>query len=73
MGALNKYCYKHDDIITCIPSTEEKCISFRKNIVVDGYKIKDRKGKEINYVVKFVIRFIDTFGLLPASISTLTL
>ena len=28
INSLNKYGYKHDDIITCIPSTEEKYISY---------------------------------------------
>ena len=44
-------------IITCIASTEEKYVSFSKYIVVDSYKIKDKKGKEINIDVKFEIRF----------------
>ena len=43
INSLNKYGYKHDDIIICIPSTEEKYVSFSKNIVVDSYKIKDKK------------------------------
>ena len=40
INSLNKYGYKNDDIITCIPSTEEKYISFRKHIVVDTINIK---------------------------------
>ena len=44
---------------------------FLKYILVDSYKIKDKKGKESIREVKFEIRFIDTLGFLPASISTL--
>ena len=68
LNSLNKYGYKHDDIITYILSTEEKYISFSKYILVDSYKIKDKKGKESIREVKFEIRFIDTLGFLPASI-----
>ena len=49
-----------------------KYISFSKYILVDTYKYKDKKGKDINVDVKFEIRFIDTLSFLQASIATLT-
>ena len=38
IAALNTYGYKEDNIISCIPSTEEKYISFSKKIKVGTYK-----------------------------------
>ena len=52
--------------LTSIPSTEEKYISFSKNIVVDYY-YKREKVKFIN----FEIRFIDSFKCLQTSLSNL--
>ena len=67
VNALNTYGYKEYNVISCIPSTEEKYISFSKKIKVDTYVYK---GKKID--VYFEIRFVDTLAFLPASISTLT-
>ena len=54
-------------MISCIPSSEEKYISFSKKIKVGTYTYK---GKTKNKY--FEIRFIDTLGFLPPSIETLT-
>jgi len=63
IAALNKYGYKENDIISCIPSTEEKYISFSKKIKVDEYIYK---GKQVD--VYFEIRFVDTLAFLLDSI-----
>ena len=43
--------------LSCIPSTEEKYISFSKKIKVDEY-FSIKKGK--SFPIKFEIRFIDS-------------
>ena len=54
--------------LTCIPSTEEKYISFSKNIKVgEYYSKKFRKACAIN----FEIRFLDSFKFLQTSLSKL--
>ena len=45
--------------LNCIPSTEEKYISFSKKIKVDEYKSK-RTGEMV--ILNFEIRFIDSFN-----------
>ena len=82
--ALNSFGYKHDksDNISCIPSTEEKYISFSKEIKVGEYmanvKILDKETKEVIRVEKklknimFEIRFIDTLGFMATSLDKLT-
>ena len=52
----------------CIPSTEEKYISFSKKIKVDEYK-SSRTGKSIS--LYFEIRFIDSFKFLQTSLANL--
>ena len=52
---------------TCIPSTEEKYISFSKNERVDEYQNKDGKTVSLN----FELRFIDSFKFLQTSLSNL--
>ena len=54
--------------LNCIPSTEEKYISFSKNIKVDEYRSR-RNGKTIS--LHFEIRFIDSFKFLQTSLSNL--
>ena len=54
--------------LNCIPSTEEKYISFSKKIKVDEYK--DRITGKMNPIY-FEIRFIDSFKFLQTSLSNL--
>ena len=54
--------------LSCIPSTEEKYISFSKKIVVDHYFSK-KMGKQLPK--KFEIRFIDSFKFLSTSLNDL--
>ena len=54
--------------LSCIPSTEEKYISFSKKIVVDHYFSK-KMGKPLPK--KFEIRFINSFKFLQASLADL--
>ena len=54
--------------LNCIPSTEEKYISFSKKIKVDEYK--SRKTGEM-IPVYFEIRFIDSFKFLQTSLANL--
>ena len=53
--------------LNCIPSTEEKYISFSKDIKVGEYKDPSGKVKPIN----FEIRFIDSFKFLQTSLANL--
>ena len=52
---------------TCIPSTEEKYISFSKKIKVDEYQNIDGKTISLN----FELRFIDSFKFLQTSLANL--
>ena len=54
--------------LSCIPSTEEKYISFSKRIVVDHYYSKNM-GKLLPK--NFEIRFIDSFKFLSTSLADL--
>ena len=54
--------------LNCIPSTEEKYISFSKKIKVDEYKSR-RNGEIIP--LYFEIRFIDSFKFLQTSLANL--
>ena len=54
--------------LNCIPSTEEKYISFSKKIKVDEYKSR-RNGETIP--LYFEIRFIDSFKFLQTSLANL--
>ena len=54
--------------LNCIPSTEEKYISFSKKIKVDEYKSK-RTGEMVS--LNFEIRFIDSFKFLQTSLANL--
>ena len=54
--------------LDCIPSTEEKYISFSKKIKVDEYKCS-RTGEMIS--LYFEIRFIDSFKFLQTSLANL--
>ena len=56
--------------LTCIPSTEEKYISFPKKIKVDEYKSR-RTGETVS--LNFEIRFIDSFKFLQTSLANLVL
>ena len=51
---------------SCIPSTEEKCISFSKKIKVDEYRSRST-GEMIS--LYFEIRFIDSFKFLQTSLA----
>ena len=54
--------------LNCIPSTEEKYISFSKKIKVDEY-VSRRSGKTMS--IYFEIRFIDSFKFLQSSLANL--
>ena len=54
--------------LTCIPSTEEKYISFSKKIKVNEY-VSKYNGETVS--VYFEIRFIDTFKFLQTSLANL--
>ena len=54
--------------LNCIPSTEEKYISFSKKIKVDEYKSR-KTGETIS--LYFEIRFIDSFKFLQTSLANL--
>ena len=54
--------------LNCIPSTEEKYISFSKKIKVDEYRSR-KTGKMIQ--LYFEIRFIDSFKFLQTSLANL--
>ena len=54
--------------LNCIPSTEEKYISFSKKIKVDEYKSR-HTGETIS--LYFEIRFIDSFKFLQTSLANL--
>ena len=54
--------------LNCIPSTEEKYISFSKTIKVDDYKCR-RTGKMIP--INFEIRFLDSYKFLQTSLANL--
>ena len=54
--------------LNCIPSTEEKYISFSKRVKVDEYKSK-RTGETVS--LYFEIRFIDSFKFLQTSLVNL--
>ena len=54
--------------LNCIPSTEEKYISFSKKIKVDEYRSK-RTGEMVS--LNFEIRFIDSFKFLQTSLANL--
>ena len=68
IAALNTYGYKEDNMISCIPSTEEKYIGFSKKTKVGTYKFNGITKNKY-----FEIRFIDTLAFLSTSIATLTL
>ena len=53
--------------IDCIPKTEEKYISFSKNIEVDNFR--DKKGRKISIMRE--IRFIDSFKFMSVSLESL--
>ena len=52
--------------LNCIPSTEEKYISFSKKIEVDEYKFR-RNGETVS--LSFEIRFVDSFKFLQTSLA----
>ena len=54
--------------LNCIPSTEEKYISFSKRIKVDEYRSK-KTGQMVS--LYFEIRFIDSFKFLQTSLANL--
>ena len=54
--------------LTCIPSTEEKYISFSKKIKVDEYKSR-RTGEMVS--LYFEVRFIDSLKFLQTSLANL--
>ena len=62
-----KQLAKIDGDLSCIPSTEEKYLSFSKSIKVGEYK--DIHG-DIK-AIKFEIRFVDSFKFLQTSLSNL--
>ena len=54
--------------LSCVPSTEEKYISFSKKIKVGEY---NSRKKGIALPIKFEIRFIDSFKFLQTSLANL--
>ena len=54
--------------INCIPCTEEKYISFSREVVVDKFIGKENKEVE----VKRELRFIDSFRFMPSSLDALS-
>ena len=54
--------------LNCIPSTEEKYISFSKKIKVDEYRSR-KTGETVS--LNFEIRFIDSFKFLQTSLANL--
>ena len=56
--------------LSCIPSNEEKYISFSKKIKVGEYNCR-KKGTTLS--IKFEIRFIDSFKFLQTSLANLVL
>ena len=54
--------------LNCIPSTEEKYISFSKKIKVDEYKSR-KTGETVS--LNFELRFIDSFKFLQTSLANL--
>ena len=63
-----KQLYRLKGDLECIPSTEEKYISFYKKIKVDEY-YSTKKGKMED--ITFKIRFIDSFKFLQTSLANL--
>ena len=57
--------------LKCIPSTEERYISFSKHIKVGEYKYIDKQNKKILKDITFEIRFIDSLKFQQASLSHL--
>ena len=57
--------------LKCIPSTEEKYISFSKHIKVGEYKYIDKQNKKIVKDITFEIRFIDSLKFQKASLARL--
>ena len=69
--ALYKYGYvdkTKENIISCIPNTEQQYISFSKHIVVGTYH--DKNNEIQNKTME--IRFIDSFAFLSSSIEKIT-
>ena len=60
---------KVDGEFNCIPSTEEKYISFSKKIKVDEYQLKLMTGENVS--MNFEIRFIDSFKFFQTSLANL--
>jgi hypothetical protein len=55
------------DKIKCILTTDEKYISFTREVVVDQYE--DKTGKKV--AIKCDLRFIDSYRFMPASLGAL--
>ena len=55
--------------LNCIPSTEEKYISFSKSIKVDEYMSNKTAGQMVP--INFEIRFLDSFKFLQTSLANL--
>ena len=58
---------KSEGKIKCIPNNEERYISFSKDIVVDNFKDKAGKQRE----VKHELRFLDSFKFMPSGLDKL--
>ena len=52
--------------IKCIPTNEEKYISFSKEVIVDSF---EKNGKQFD--VKRELRFLDSFRFMPSSLDSL--
>jgi len=65
---IKKLTGNNGEKINCIPQTEEKYISFSKEIIVDRFVNKE--GYEVQ--VKRELRFIDSFKFMASSLDALT-
>ena len=65
---IKKKLAKVEGNLTCVPTTEEKYISFSKWVKVDGY-LPRKTGKMAS--LNFEIRFIDSFKFMQFSLSDL--
>jgi len=64
---IKKLRGNNEEKINCIPNSEEKYISFSREVIVDKYK-KDGEEK----TVRRELRFIDSFRFMPSSLEALS-
>src|SRR5258708_6082285 len=64
---IKKLCNNKNEKINCIPTNEEKYISFGKQMIVDTF---EKDGEEI--IVRRELRFIDSFKFMNSSLDALS-